>query len=116
MLRRSMVPLALGYYEVSKGVVSKFNESVLADVCEPLVPVLEGRYLRMECFCKERGSVGGRIWNPPAEAIVDGAVDAELLIADGTPFVVDCYSITSQRKLRQRHKTCLEMRYVKNFL
>src|SRR5579859_809345 len=111
-----LVPLALGYCEVSKGVVSKFDKCVLADVCEPLVPVLEGRYLRMECFCKERGSVGSGVWNPPTEAILDSAVDAELLIADGTPFAVNCYSIAGQRKLRQRHKTCLEMRYVKNLL
>ena len=63
-----LVPPALGYYEVGKGVVSKFNESVLADVCEPLVPVLKGRCLRMECFCKERGSVGSGVRNPPTDA------------------------------------------------
>jgi len=36
-----MVPLALGYYKVSKGIVSKLDEGILADMCEPLVPVLE---------------------------------------------------------------------------
>ena len=36
-----MVPLTLGYCEVGKGVVFKFDEGILADMCEPLVPVLE---------------------------------------------------------------------------
>ena len=54
-----MVPLALGYCEIGKGVVSKFNEGVLTNMCEPLMPVLEGCYLRMECFCEECCSIGG---------------------------------------------------------
>jgi len=111
-----MVPPTLGYCEVGKGIVSEFDEGVLADMCEPLVPVLEGRYLRMECFCKERDSIGSGVRNPPTEAIVDNAVDAELLIANGTPFTVNCYSIAGQRKLCERHKTCLETRNMKNLL
>ena len=111
-----MVPLAFRYCEVSKGVVSKFDEGVLADMCEPLVPVLEGRYLRMKCFCKECGGVRGWIWDLPTEAIDNGAMNIELLIADGTSFAVNCYSVAGQCKLRERHKICLEMQYMKNFL
>ena len=111
-----MVPLAFGYCEIGKGVVSKFDKGILADMCKPLVPVLEGCYLRMECFCKECGGVRGWIWDPPTEAVDYGAVDVELPIANGTSFVVDCYSVASQSKLRKRHETCLEMRYMKNFL
>src|SRR5579859_4926604 len=116
MLSGSMVPLALRYHEVSKGIIFKFDESILADMCEPLVSVLEGRCLRMECFSKECGSVGSGMWNPPTQAIDDGAMNAELLIANGTSFVIDRYSVASQCKLCQRHKTCLEMRYMKNIL
>ena len=111
-----MVPLALGYCEVGKGMVPKFDEGVLADICELLMPVLEGCYLRMKCFCEECCSIGGWIGDPLAEAIDDGAMNVELLIADGTSFTVDCYSIASQCKLCESHETCLEMRYMKNFL
>jgi len=111
-----MVPLALRYHEVSKGIIFKFDESILADMCEPLVSVLEGRCLRMECFSKECGSVGSGMWNPPTQAIDDGAMNAELLIANGTSFVIDRYSVAGQCKLCQRHKTCLEMQYIKNIL
>jgi hypothetical protein len=42
MLSEIMIPLALGYCQVSEGVVSKFDEGVLADMREPLMPVVEG--------------------------------------------------------------------------
>ena len=72
-----LVPLTLRYCEVGKGVVFKFDEGVLADMCEPLVPVLEGCYLRMKCFCEECCSIGGWIGDPPAEAIDNGAMNIE---------------------------------------
>ena|SRR5437763_2168400 len=94
-----LVPLALRYCDVGKGVVSKFDEGILADMCKPLVPVLEGCYLRMECFCEESGGVGSGMWNPPIQAIDDGAMNAKLLIANGTSFAIDCYSVAGQCKL-----------------
>ena len=93
MLSRAIVPLALGYFEISKGIVSKFDEGVLTDMCEPLMPVLEGCYLRMECFCEECSGVGGWIWDLPAEAIDDGTMNVELLIADGPVTVYPLQSI-----------------------
>ena len=111
-----MVPLAFRYCEVGKGVVSEFDKSVLTNMCEPLMPIFEGRCFRMECFCKECGSIGGGIWDPPTEAIDDSTMNIELLIADSTSFMVDCYSVASQCKLHERHKTCLEMQYMKNSL
>src|SRR5579862_6364411 len=116
MLSGSMVPLTLRYHEIGKGIIFKFDESVLVDMCEPLVPVLKGCCLRMECFDEECGSVGSGMWNPPTQAIDDNAMNAELLIANGTSFVIDCYSVAGQCKLCQRHKTCLEMWYMKNIL
>src|SRR5437763_16917918 len=78
-----LVPLALRYCEVGKGVVSKFDKGVLADMCEPLVPVLEGCYLSRKCFCEECCSIGGWIGDPLAEAIDDGAMYVELVIRPG---------------------------------
>jgi hypothetical protein len=111
-----MFPLALRYCEVGKNVVSKFDEGILADMCEPLVPVFERCYLRIEYFGEECDGVGGWIWDPPAEAIDDNAVDAELLIANSTSFVVNCNSIAGQRKLCERYKPCLKMWNMKNLL
>src|SRR3989440_11692679 len=58
----------------------------------------------MKCFCKECGGGRGWIWDLPTEAIDNGAMNIELLNADGTSFVVDCYSVAGQCKLRERHK------------
>ena len=70
----------------------------------------------MEYFCKECSGIGSEMWNPPTEAIDNGAMNAELLIANGTSFAVDCYSVAGQSKLCQRHETCLEMQYMENIL
>ena len=66
----------------------------------------------MKCFCKECGGVRGWIWDLPTEAIDNGAMNIELLIANGTSFAVDCYSVAGQSKLCERHETCLEMWYI----
>jgi hypothetical protein len=42
MLSGIIIPLALGYCQVSESVVSKFDEGVLADMREPLMPIFEG--------------------------------------------------------------------------
>ena len=88
-----MVPLAFRYCKVGKGVVSEFDKGVLANMCEPLMLVLEGCYLTMECFCEECSGVGGWIWDLPAEAIDDGTMNVELLIADGPVTVYPLQSI-----------------------
>jgi hypothetical protein len=89
-----MFPLTLRYCQVSESVVSEFDEGVLADMRESLMPIFEGCHFRGECFCEESCGVRSRSWHPPAEAIDNSAVNAEIAVGDSTSCVVENCGVT----------------------